>query len=64
MKWKEFKEWAESQGVTDSTTLAFEQYKFGGNGGELSSNDFIVDLHENELRFESKWYGCCVGITS
>lgn len=56
MKWSEFKEFVELNGVNDDTELAYEDMNFGGNDGEIDQWCVEIDKENNELRFNSKTY--------
>jgi hypothetical protein len=56
MKWKDFKEWLEDNGVNDDTELAYEDPNFGGNNGDFDLTNVVVDDELNELRIESQYW--------
>lgn len=54
MKWKEFKELAESMGAQDDFEVAFEDPNFGGNHSEIDPTSVFVD--NNEVRIQPPYW--------
>ena len=56
MKWKDFKEYVEANGVKDDTDLAYEDMNFGGNARDFNQHCVTIDVENNELRVSSEWF--------